>query len=289
MEKQDVNAKSYYTIDLVHIFKFLWKKIWVILLAAIITATAGFGISAFLIEETYSSSILLYVNNSSFSLGNTSFSISSSEITAAQSLVKTYGEILDNRTTLERVIDKAKVNYTAKELSKMIETGASNDTEIMYVKVTTNDPYEAAKIANCIAEVLPVRIAEIIDGATMEVVDSAVPNLQKVGPSITKYTAIGLLLGALITTVVLAVIAMTDDRIHDEDYIIETYEYPILAKIPDLVNTEGKKYSYYYESKSHHKAENKVEENNATVTDASDVSYSANSSDSSDSSDNSNN
>lgn len=255
MEKQDVNAKKYYTIDLLHIVKFLWQKIWVVLLAAIIAATAGFSIAAFLIKPTYSSTIMLYVNNSSFSLGNTSFSISSSEITAAQSLVKTYGEILDNRTTLERVIDKAKVDYTARDLSEMIESGSSNDTEIMYVKVTTNDPYEAAKIANCIAEVLPVRIAEIIDGASMEVVDSAVPNTQKVAPSITKYTAVGLALGALLSIVVIAIIAMMDDRIHDEDYIIETYDYPILAKIPDLVNTEGKKYSYYYESKSHHGAD----------------------------------
>lgn len=271
MEKQDVNAKKYYTIDLLHILKFLWKKVWIILLSAVLAATAGFSISKFLIKETYASSIMLYVNNSSFSLGNTSFSISSSEITAAQSLVKTYGEILDNRTTLERVIEKADVDYSAQTLSKMIESGSSNDTEIMYVKVTANDPYEAATIANCIAEVLPVRISEIIDGASMEVVDSAVPNLQKVAPSVTKYTAVGLLLGTILSTLVLAIIAMMDDRIHDEDYIIETYEYPILAKIPDLVNTDGKKYSYYYESKSHHGHSNSSS-NASNSSDATDVS-----------------
>ena len=250
MEKQDVNAKKYYTIDILHILKFLWRKIWVVLLVAVLVGTLGFSLAAFLIKPTYSSTIMLYVNNSSFSLGNTSFSISSSEITAAQSLVKTYGEILDNRTTLERVRDTAGVDYSAKELSEMIEAGSSNDTEIMYVKVTTNDPYESAQIANCIAEVLPVRISEIIDGASMEVVDSAVPNLQKVAPSITKYTAVGFALGIVISVIVLAITAMMDDRIHDEDYVIETYDYPILAKIPDLVNTDGKKYSYYYQSKA---------------------------------------
>lgn len=249
MEKQDVNAKKYYTIDLLHIFKFLWVKIWVIVIAALLAGSVGFGLSAFLIKPTYSSTIMLYVNNSSFSLGNTSFSISSSEITAAQSLVKTYCEILDNRTTFERVIEKAEVDYSAKDLHGMVEAGSSNDTEIMYVTVTANDPYEAAKIANCIAEVLPERIKEIIDGASMEVVDSAVPNPQKVGPSITKYTAVGLMLGVLGSVLVLAVIAMRDDRIHDEDYIIETYEYPILAKIPNLVDNDGKGYKYSRYSK----------------------------------------
>ncbi len=115
MEKQEKNTKEYYTIDLVHIFKVLWQKAWVIALTGIIAGAIGFSIAAFAIAPTYSSSIMLYVNNSSFSLGNTSFSISSSEITAAQSLVKTYGEILNNRTTLERVIEKSGISYNYKE------------------------------------------------------------------------------------------------------------------------------------------------------------------------------
>ena len=137
----------------------------------------------------------------------------------------------------------------------MIVSGSANDTEIMYVTVTATDPNEANAIANCIAEVLPVRIAEIIDGASMEVVDWSVPNDKKVAPSITQYTAIGMILGALLSTIVIVIIAMLDDRIHDEDYIIETYDYPILAKIPDLVDTDNKHYGYYYQSRSSSKKE----------------------------------
>ena len=255
MERQENNAKKYYTIDLLHIVRTLWRKIWVICLAVAIAGGIGFGLSAFIIKPTYSSTILLYVNNSSFSLGNTSFSISSSEITAAQSLVKTYGEILNNRTTLERVKDEADVDYSYEQLSKMIVSGSANDTEIMYVTVTATDPNEANAIANCIAEVLPVRIAEIIDGASMEVVDWSVSNDKKVAPSITQYTAIGMILGALLSTIVIVIIAMLDDRIHDEDYIIETYDYPILARIPNLVDTDNKHYGYYYQSRSSSKKE----------------------------------
>ena len=260
MEKQKLKTSEFYTIDLLHIAKTLIKRMWLIVLSGFLAAALGLVLSAFIIAPTYSSSIMLYVNNSSFSLGNTSFSISSSEISAAQSLVKTYAELLNNRTTLELVIEKAGVDYKPEELSKMIESGSSNDTEIMYVKVTANDPEEADKIADCISEVLPERIKVIIDGASMEVVDSSVPNYKKIGPSITKFTIIGFAIGTLISLIAVAVVAMMDDRIHDEDYIIETYDYPILAKIPDLVNTEGKKYSYYYESKSHsgsHSSSNK--------------------------------
>lgn len=245
MEKQEKNTREYYTIDVLHIVKSLWRRAWLIALCGLLAAAIGFSISAFAIAPTYSSYIKLYVNNSSFSLGNTNFSISASELSAAQSLVRTYGDILDSRSTLERVIEKADVDYTWKALSQMIEYAPSNNTEIMRVTVTCEDPYEASKIANTIAEVLPVRISEIIDGASMEVVDSAIPDVEKVAPSITRYTAIGLVLGVLISMIVLIVLALMDDTIHDEEYVLRTYNYPILGKVPDLLNTGNKSYGYY--------------------------------------------
>ena len=250
MENKEKNNWDYYGIDIVHVLKTLWSKVWVIALCGILTAGIGFSIATFAIAPTYSSNIKLYVNNSSFSLGNTNFSISSSELTAAQSLVKTYGEILNSRSTLERIIEKAEVNYSWKALSNVITCVPSKNTEIMLVTVTTKDPYEASKIANTIAEVLPVRISEIIDGASMEVVDSAVPDTNKVAPSITTYTAAGLFLGAFFAGAVIAIIAISDDTIHDEEYILKTYEFPILGKIPDLLNSGNISYSYYYKKSS---------------------------------------
>lgn len=250
-KKQDVNSREYYTIDLIHILRTMWRRAWIILLAALIAGLAGFGYSAFLIKPTYSSSVKLYVNNSSISLGNTTFSISSSQLVAAQGLVKTYSEILNSRSTLERIIEKAGVDYSYGSLAGKIRCTPANETEIMKVTVTTTNPYESAKIANTIAEVLPIRISEIIDGASMEVVDSAVPELQKVAPSVTKYTTVGLILGVFVSMGALVIVALRDDTIHDEDYILNNYEYPILGKVPDLLNTGNKKrYGYYY---SHYK------------------------------------
>ena len=249
MDKKDNVMSEYYTIDLLHILKRVWHYIWAVALVSLAAAVIGFCIASFVIAPTYSSSVMLYVNNNSFSVGSTDFTISSSQISAAQSLVDTYSEILNNRTTLERVIEKADVSYKYEELSKMITAGQSNGTEIMKVTVVSEDPYEAARIANSIAEVLPVRISEIIEGASMEIVDTAVPNLQKIAPSITKYTAIAFVLGLLLSIGVIAVFAIMDDTVHDENYILQTYNYPILAKIPDLMERDSKHYGgyhYYY-------------------------------------------
>ena len=249
MGKAEKNMTEYYVIDMLHIAKSLWRRIWLIVISGFLAGVLGFVYSAFFVAPTYSASVMLYVNNSSISLGNASFNISSSDISAAQSLVDTYREILNNRTTLERVIDKANLAYDYEDLKSMVTAGRSNDTEIMKVTVVAENPYVAANIANCIAEVLPVRISEIIDGASMEIVDTAVPDLDKIAPSITKYVALAFILGCMMAVGVLTVLILMDDRIHEEDYILQTYDYPILAKIPDLMESGTKRYGYYYKSK----------------------------------------
>ena len=251
MDKNERNAKDYYVIDLAHIVKVIWQRIWIVAFVSFLTTAIGFSMAAFVIPPSYSSSIMLYVNNSSFSVGDLGFSISSSELTAAQSLAKTYTVLLKNRTTLERLINEINTDYTWEDIYDMIESGPVNETEVMQVTVTCGNPYEAQMIANGIAKVLPQRVAEIVEGATMEVVDSAVAETEKVSPSVAVYTAMGFLLGALLSVMVLIIIALMDNTVHDEEYVIRAYDYPILAKVPSLTAAGGKKYSSYSYSSSH--------------------------------------
>ncbi|MBO5870514.1 MAG: hypothetical protein J6Q89_07180 [Clostridia bacterium] len=246
MNKVEKNNGDYYTIDLLHIAKTLWKKVWVIIISAFLCAAIGFSVAAFIVAPKYSSSIMLYVNNSSLSLGSGTLSISPSELTAAQSLAKTYIVILKNRTSLNQVIEKSGVSYTYEELDKMISATTVNETEVLKITVTSTDPYEAATIVNCIAEVLPARISEIIEGSSMEVVDVGIVDDKKISPSATKFTVVGFVLGALLSALILVVFALLDDTVHDDDYILQNYNYPILAKVPYLLGgDDGSTYGYY--------------------------------------------
>lgn len=247
MERNEQKAtRELYTIDLMHILKRLWQKIWLIAICSVMAAVVGFSIASFAVAPQYASSVMLYVNNNSISLGSSNVTFSASELTAAQSLVRTYIVMLNNRTTLEMVRREAGVPYDYKYLSGMITASSVNDTEVMEITVRGKDPYEVARIANAIEEVLPKRLSEIIDGSSMAVVDRAVPNLNKVAPSITTYTLVGFALGLLLSVVGVAITAMLDNTIHDEEYILQTYQYPILAKVPNLYDTGKRRYGYYY-------------------------------------------
>ena len=247
--------EEYYEIDVSRIFKTLWSKIWILMITGFIFAAVGFALAAYVVAPKYSSSVMLYVNNMSKN-NNTStdpsFTMSSSQIMAAQSLVKTYAVILNNRTTLDEVALVAGVDYSASELAGMIEAAPVNETEVMLVTVTTHNAEEARDIANAVCEVLPKRINVILDGATMEVVDRAVANYNKVSPSKAVYTALGMFLGLFASAAVLTVRTLLDDRIHDEEYLLSNYDTPVLAKIPDLVNAKSKKGRNYYYYKNNY-------------------------------------
>lgn len=235
-------------IDLLKLFRALWKKIWVIALAAIIGGGAMFAYTKLLVTPLYKSSAMMYVNNSDFSVGSTKVSLS--DLNAAQSLVDTYAVILKSRGTLEKVIDEAQLPYTYEELNKMVETGAVNNTEIFSITVTSADPEEATKIANTIVDVLPDRISEIMDGSDVRTVDFAVVPSVKSSPSTSKNMMLGILAGFVAACAVIIVIELMDTKIHSEDYLLTEYpDIPLLAVIPDMNKKPGKHSYYYYENK----------------------------------------
>ncbi|MBP3646786.1 MAG: hypothetical protein J6K55_10225 [Clostridia bacterium] len=239
---------EYIQIDLLKIFEGIIGRFWMVALCMILCGALLFSYAAFYLSPMYEASVMVYVNNSSFSVGATTFSISASEISAARGLVDTYLVILKTRSTLNEVIRLGELDYTYEQLVGKISAEAVNETEVFSIKVTCGDPYEAEHIANTIARVLPDKIAAIVEGSAARIVDYAVVPSQKVSPSIRKYTLVGLLLGALASCGVIVVIELLDDRIRTENYLLENFStIPLLSVIPDML--EEKNGGQYYYSK----------------------------------------
>lgn len=256
MEKRQQD-KAEMEIDLIELAKALWQRAWAIGIAVAIFGSLFFFKAAFLTTPLYRASAMLYVNNGAFSLGETSVSISPGQLTAAQSLVETYVVILKSRTTLEKVAEEAGVPYSYEQMNSMIVASPVTNTEIFEVSVTSSKPREAELIANTVAEVLPDRIADIVDGSSVRVVDYAVTPTRKVSPSITRNTALGMMLGFVLSCGVIVILKIFDTTISSVDYLVQNYDLPILAVIPDMFPKKPNDSGYYKKSSS---AENKRKE-----------------------------
>ena len=71
-------------IDLLKLAQVLLRKLKFIIAITLLAAIATFAVTFYFITPQYTATAMLYVNNSSFSLGNTSFSISQGELSAAR-------------------------------------------------------------------------------------------------------------------------------------------------------------------------------------------------------------
>lgn len=236
-------------IDLQRLFSALVKRSWLIGIVAVLCAVVTFLGTVLFVTPQYQSKAMFYVNNNSLSLGEATFSISSSDISASRGLVKTYIVILQTRETLNDVIDYSGVNRTYSQIKKMVTAEAVDSTEVFQVVVTSEDPAEAEKIADAIAYILPKRISTIVEGTSAKVVDSAVMPTKASSPSYSKNTLIGFAFGFLLASAVILLNALLDNTIRDEEDIVSTVKYPILAAVPDLQASgkgKGKYYRYGY-------------------------------------------
>ena len=246
MDEMDKRNDDELEIDLLKLMSALWRRAWAIVLVTVIFGAATLACTVFLVTPLYKAESLMYVNSSNISLGGAKVSISQGELTAAQSLIKTYVVILNSRTTLNDVIEQSGVSYTYEQLQKMISAESVNSTEVFSIEVTSPDPQEAELLANTIARVLPEKIASIVEGSSARIVDYAVVPAKKDSPSLAKYTAIGALLGFVLACGIIVVRELMDEQIHDSDYLIQTYDIPVLAVIPDLLSTKNS--NDYYQS-----------------------------------------
>lgn len=233
-------------IDLLKLAKALWRRAWAIMLAAVIFGGAALTYTAIFVTPLYKAEALMYVNSSNISVGGAKVSISQGELTAAQSLIKTYAVILSTRTTLNDVIEQSGVSYTYEELKEMISAQSVNSTEVFSITVTSPSPREAEMLANTIARILPEKISAIVEGSSARIVDYAVEPAKKASPSLSKNALIGAMLGFVLACGIVVIMELTDEQIHDSDYLIQTYDIPVLAVIPDLLSATST--NDYYQS-----------------------------------------
>ena len=82
----------------------------------------------------------------------------------------------------------------------------------------------------------------------MKIVDYAIAPSQKSSPCISRYTLLGLLLGAVVSCGVIVLLYLFDDQIRDEEYVRQTFDLPLLAAVPDLTGKNSG--NYYYKNTS---------------------------------------
>ncbi len=232
-------------IDLRQIWEII-KNEWLLLVTVVMAFTIiSMIVTVFMIPEQFSATgkIIVIKQND----GDGDVSLSYSDVQLSQKLVQTYSEIIKSELISDKVIRNLKLDISNAEYNSMLSVNASGNTEIMNIKVVTDDPYLAKNMVN---EVIDVFIDEIDD--IMMINNVSVLNWAKLpnspsSPSLIKNGAIAFVLGIMVGVGLIFLKIILDTKVKTQEDLKSIFDYPIIGKIPELdIKQKG---SYYYGNK----------------------------------------
>lgn len=213
-------------IDLREIFHVLKKRFLVILLTAMIFA-AGSGVYNFLIAEpVYESTSQLYILTQSTSI------TSLADIQMGSSLALDYVELIKSRPVVEEVIDKLDLDLEYEELLEKLTVTNTADTRILKITIQDTDRAMTTQAANEFSTVAKKQISKIMKTDEPSVVEVAHLPDEPIKPEKTKNVAIGFLLGAFLSALVVIVMYILNDSIKTQEEIERYLGLNTLASIP---------------------------------------------------------
>ena len=218
-------------IDVVQLFKILWKKKIAIILTAIVAAVLAFGVSSFVLTPEYSSTTRIYVVNRNQS---ENAGLTNQDLQAGSYLVKDYKEIILSQDVLEKVISNLKLEQTGKGLSKKIQVTVPVDTRIVSIAVKDDQPEEASRIANALREVAAEKIIKVTRVSDVTTLEEARPALTPSSPNIRRNTLLAFLAGGAVMVILILLLELLDDRVKRPEDVEEVMQVALLGIIPDL-------------------------------------------------------
>lgn len=220
-------ANTEVEINIFNLLKKLWKKKFLITFVAIAFATAGLFYSLFIVTPQYTSSTRIYVitpNNS----------ITAQDLQAGSFLANDYKEIITSTDVLEKVISSEKLNYPSSQLLQKITVSILKDTRVISISVEDVNPKMSQKLANSVREAAVSKIKAVTQVEDITTLEKG--NLPKApsSPNIKKNVLIGFIVGAGLSTIVLVIMGILDDRVNTEEDIEKALGLTSLGIVPDL-------------------------------------------------------
>ena len=214
-------------IDIGHILSILWDKIMVIIATGIIVGLGAFLVAKFFITPQYESETKLYVLNRANDSATTL-----SDVQLSTQLTKDYKILVTSAPVMNEVIKELKLDMKASQLASSISVDTPSDTRVLQITVVSDDPYQAKKIADCVAKVSSQKICDIMKIEQVNVIEEGSLSETPAFAVVQKWTIIGALAGIVLSAAVIVIKSMLDDTVKTTEDVEKYFDLSTLAVIP---------------------------------------------------------
>ena len=134
-------------IDLTQIFEIIKDKLILFILICMVCCTIALCVTKFLMKKEYTATAKLIVVQKSDSV-SAQQNYTYSDLQLAQKLAATYSQIIMSEAISDPVITNLdlydKYEIDSEKYGKIVKVSSANNTEVMNIEVTTNDPQLSA-------------------------------------------------------------------------------------------------------------------------------------------------
>ena len=226
-----------YEIDLLQVWEIIKEKLILFILICMVTCTIALCITKFLMKEEFTATAKMIVVQKSDS-ASAQQNYTYSDLQLSQKLAATYSQIIMSEAISDPVISNLNLydlyQIDSEKYGKIVKVPSANNTEVMNIDVTTNDPQLSTDIANEVVDVFEDKIYDIMQIENVTTLTDAKVPQKKSGPSTLKNTAIGGIIGLLICGVITILQLFTDTKVKTEEEVKKIFDYPIIGSIPDF-------------------------------------------------------
>ena len=220
-----------FEIDVFQLVKVLWKRKFLIVLAALVAGLGAFAYSSFVIQPQYTSTTRIYVVNRNQA---DKPGLTNQDLQAGAYLVKDYREIILSQDVLEKVVADQKLTMDAKTLGRKVSVTVPADTRIVSISVRDGNPEEASRIANALREVAAQKIISVTRVSDVTTLEEARPATSPSSPNIRRNTMMATIAGVGFIVVIVLLVELLDDRVKRPEDIEEVMHLSLLGVIPNL-------------------------------------------------------
>ena len=228
-------------VNLNQLGKIFLKRIWLILAVAVIVGLGSFIYSKAFVKPTYRCYFTAYVNNK---ISDTGVNTSTSDLTASMGLVYVYEDIMTSRSVLKQAAEACGTTYG--KIAGCVSASVSETAPVVTVVVETTDRKLSLRLAQKIAEIAPNKVAEVVDGSSMRIIDEPVAPGGKASPNSTREGLSGFMIGFLLAALVLISRDLVYDTVQGNEEIEQRYGVPVIGHIPDAYVAERSPERYGY-------------------------------------------
>ena len=213
-------------IDLKELLFALKKKLWLILLAAILGSGIAGAFSALVMKPQYTSSSMLYVLSKETTL------TSLADLQIGTQLTNDYRVLVSSRPVLEVVIEELGLDMSYETLTGKLAISNPADTRILTLTVTDGDPVMAKTIVDAITDRVSEYIGDIMEMEAPKVIEYGQVSMNPVSPNIMRNTAVGGMLGIVLVCGIVTILVITNDTVQTEEDVEKYLGLSTLAVIP---------------------------------------------------------